>query len=126
MVYQKPDSSRSGELPLGGDCLDKETTFIFSRVKTRSCGNRDGLRVFLCEASCQLDLGETGLLPWVDQFQFERDSVIPQSEALTGEQTLISELKTRIHSLKREKAILEKAAAFLVSDEINRSNRLIY
>ena len=31
-----PDSPLSGKLPLEGDCLDEETTFIFPRVQTGS------------------------------------------------------------------------------------------
>ena len=74
------------------------------------------------EVCRQLDLGETGLLRWVEQLQFERDGGVPKSEALTDEQKKIQELESRIHRLEREKAILEKATALLVSDEINRSN----
>jgi hypothetical protein len=32
-----PDSPLSGRLPLEGDCLDEETTFIFPGVQTGSC-----------------------------------------------------------------------------------------
>ena len=34
----------------------------------------------------QLDLGETALRRWVGQLQFERNSGLPKSEALTAEQ----------------------------------------
>ena len=74
------------------------------------------------EVCRQLDLGETGLRRWVEQLQFERDGGVPKSEALTDEQQKIQELESRIHRLEREKAILKKATALLVSDEINRSN----
>jgi len=73
------------------------------------------------EVCRQLDLGETGLRRWVEQLQFERDGGVPK-EALTDEQKKIQELESRIHRLEREKAILKKATALLVSDEINRSN----
>jgi ADP-heptose:LPS heptosyltransferase len=42
-----PDSPLSGRLPLEGDCLDEETTFIFPGVQTGSCGDGTGSRVFL-------------------------------------------------------------------------------
>ena len=74
------------------------------------------------EVCRQFDLGETGLRRWVEQLQFERDGGVPKSEALTDEQKKIQELESRIHRLEREKAILKKATALLVSDEINRSN----
>ena len=70
------------------------------------------------EVCRQLDLGETGLQRWFEQFQFERDGGVPKSEALTYEQKNIQELGR----LEREKAILKKAKALLVSDEINQSN----
>jgi len=73
------------------------------------------------EVCRQLDLRETGLRRWVEQLQFERDGGVPK-EALTDEQKKIQELESRIHRLEREKAILKKATALLVSDEINRSN----
>ena len=71
------------------------------------------------EVCRQLDLGETGLRRWVDQLRFERDGGVPQSKALTDEQQKIQELEAKIHRLEREKAILKKATALLVSDEIN-------
>jgi transposase len=78
---------------------------------------------FSCREVCrQLDLGETGLRRWVEQLQFERDGGVPKAVALTDDQRKIQELESRIHRLEREKAILKKATALLVSDEINRSN----
>ena len=80
------------------------------------------VQVFSYRDVChQLDLGDTGLRRWVEQLQFERDGGVPK-EALTDEQKKIQELESRIHRLEREKAILKKATALLVSDEINRSN----
>ena len=75
-----------------------------------------------CEVRRQLDLGETGLRRRVELLRFERNGGVSKSEALADEQTKIQELEFRIHRLEREKAILKKATALLVSDEINRSN----
>ncbi len=44
-----------------------------------------------------------------------------QSKALTPEQQTIQELEARINRLEREKAILKKATALLMSDEFNRT-----
>ncbi len=41
----------------------------------------------------------------------------PKSKALTPEQQKIQELEARIDRLEREKAILKKATALLMSDE---------
>ena len=74
------------------------------------------------DVSRQLDVGETALRRWVDQVKFERTGGVPEAEALTDEQRKIQELEARINRLEREKSILKKATALLVSDEINRSN----
>jgi len=95
----------------------------FSREFKREAAGMVLDQGFSCREVCrQLDLGETGLRRWVEQLQFERDGGVLKSEALTDEQKKIQELESRIHRLEREKAILKKATALLVSDEINRSN----
>ena len=50
-----------------------------------------------------------------------RVGVTPKSKALTPEQQKIQELEARIDRLEREKAILKKATALLMSDEFNRT-----
>jgi len=76
----------------------------------------------IVEVCRQLDLGETALRRWVDQVKFERNGGVPKTAALTEEQRKIQELEARINRLEREKAILKKATALLVSDEINHSS----
>ncbi len=49
----------------------------------------------------------------------ERNGIAPASgKAITPEQIEIQELKARIQRLEREKAILKKVIALLMSDEI--------
>ncbi|CDT83548.1 transposase (fragment) [Vibrio coralliirubri] len=45
----------------------------------------------------------------------------PTTKALTPEQKKTQELEPRINRLKREKTILKKASALLMSDELERS-----
>lgn len=71
------------------------------------------------EASRSLDVGETALRRWVQQLKQEHNGETPQAKALTPEQKEIQELKARIDRLEREKSILKKATALLMSDEIN-------
>lgn len=71
------------------------------------------------EASRSLDVGETALRRWVQQLKQERNGETPQTKALTPEQKEIQELKARIDRLEREKSILKKATALLMSDETN-------
>jgi transposase len=73
------------------------------------------------EASRSMDVGETALRRWVEQLRLERGGSTPMSKALTPEQQKIQELEARISRLEREKSILKKATALLMSDELERS-----
>lgn len=68
------------------------------------------------EASRSVGVGETVLRRWVRQFQMER-----QGKAITPDQQRIQELEARIERLEREKAILKKATALLMSEGIERT-----
>lgn len=74
------------------------------------------------DACRSLDVGETALRRWVDQLKLERGGETPRSKALTSDQCRIQELEARVNRLEREKAILKKATALLMSDELNRSH----
>lgn len=73
------------------------------------------------EASRSLGIGESALRRWVGQVQQERNGVTPQSKALTPEQQKIQELEARIARLEREKSILKKATALLMSEDHERT-----
>jgi len=75
----------------------------------------------IAEAARAVDVGATPLRRWVEQLREERDGVTPKSKALTPEQQKIQELEARINRLEREKAILKKATALLMSDELDRT-----
>jgi transposase len=74
------------------------------------------------EACRSLDVGESVMRRWVKQLKQERGSVTPTSKALTPDQQKIQELEARVTRLEREKAILKKATALLMSDEMNRTH----
>lgn len=73
------------------------------------------------EACRSLGIGETALRRWISQLEQERRGVTPRSKALTAEQQRIQELEARISRLEREKAILKKATALLMSDELDHT-----
>lgn len=73
----------------------------------------------IAEAARSLDISETVIRRWVKQLKNEREGVTPNSKALTPEQKKIQELEARINRLEREKSILKKATALLMSDEMN-------
>lgn len=74
----------------------------------------------LAHICLQLDISQNSLRRWVQQFQFELNGGIPETKALTDEQREIHKLKAHINDLERDKSILKKATALLVSEEINR------
>lgn len=73
----------------------------------------------LQEACRSSDVGETALRHWVQQLELERNGETPNAKALTPEQQKILELEARINRLEREKSILKKATALLMSEEMN-------
>ncbi len=73
------------------------------------------------DACRSLGVGETALRRWISQLEQERRGVTPKSKALTAEQQKIQELEARISRLEREKAILKKATALLMSDELDHT-----
>ena len=73
------------------------------------------------EASRSLGAGETAFRRRIQQLKLERGGGTPVNKALTVEQKRIQELEARVNRLEREKAILKKATALLMSDEMNRT-----
>ena len=73
------------------------------------------------EACKSLGVGETALRRWVDQLRSERGGTTPKAKALTPEQQRIQELEAKVNRLEREKVILKKATALLMSDELERT-----
>ena len=73
------------------------------------------------EASRSVGIGESVLRRWVRQLQSERQGITPQSKAMAPEQQRIQELEARIERLEREKSILKKATALLMSEGIERT-----
>lgn len=67
-----------------------------------------------CEA---MGVGETAMRRWVNQLEAERNGISPQgSRAITADQQRIQELEAQVKKLQREKEILKKASALLMSD----------
>jgi len=67
-----------------------------------------------CEA---MGVGKTAMRRWVSQLKEERLGTTPKgSRAITSEQQKIQALEAQIKKLKREKEILKKASALLMSD----------
>ena len=74
------------------------------------------------EACHSLDLTPSALRGWVNQLKAERGGGTPKSKAMTPDQQRIQELEKRVNRLEREKAILKKATALLMSDELDRTH----
>ena len=76
----------------------------------------------ILDASRSLGVGEGTLRRWVMQLKQESAGITPKSKALTPEQQRIKELETRIDRLEREKAILKKATALLMSEQMQHTH----
>ena len=100
---------------------EQATTYVFRRVQTRGRGPGVGPRLQLYDACRSLGVVDSALRRWVKQLEAERQGVTPKSKALTPEQQKIQELEARINRLEREKALLKKATALLMSDELDRT-----
>ena len=74
------------------------------------------------EACRSLDLTPTSLRGWVNQLKAERGGDTPKAKAMTPDQQRIQESEKRVNRLEREKAILKKATALLMSDELDRTH----
>lgn len=73
------------------------------------------------EASRSVGIGESVLRRWVQQLQSERQGITPQSKAMMPDLQRIQGLEARIERLEREKSILKKATALLMSEGIERT-----
>lgn len=70
------------------------------------------------EACRAMDVSRTAMYRWVQQLQEESDGVTPKAQALTPEKQRIQDLEAQVKRLEREKSILKKATALLMSDEM--------
>jgi transposase len=65
-----------------------------------------------------MGVGDTAMRRWIQQLQGEYNGVTPKAQALTPEQQRIQDLEAQVKRLEREKSILKKATALLMSDEM--------
>lgn len=74
------------------------------------------------EASEAVGVSLSAMRNWVMQVQKEQGGVTPKGSAITPEQRKIQELEAKLKRVEREKEILKKATALLISDSIKQSN----
>ena len=68
-----------------------------------------------------MGVGPTALRRWVEQLRAERNGKTPEkSKAMTPDQQRIQELEAKIPRIEREKEILKKATALLMSDSLDQ------
>jgi transposase len=73
------------------------------------------------DACRSVGVAESVLRRWVQQLGEERQGRTPSNPAMTTDQRRIQELEARIERLEREKTILKKATALLMSEGIERT-----
>lgn len=71
------------------------------------------------EAAEAMGVGKSTMDKWVKQLREELSGRSPKATPITPEQRKIRELELRIQKIEREKDILKKATALLMSDELN-------
>jgi transposase len=76
----------------------------------------------IVQASRSLGVGQSAMRRWVKQLKQEHSGITPKSKALTPEQQRIKELEARIDRLEREKTILKKATALLMSEQMQHTH----
>lgn len=77
----------------------------------------------ITQASEAMNVGQSVIRRWVDQLRLERGGTTPgKSPGMTPEHSRIQELETRLRKIEREKEILKKATALLMSDSLDRSH----
>ncbi len=72
----------------------------------------------MSEASRAMGVGPSAMRRWVVQLEGEHNGITPKAKAMTPDQQRIQELENRVKQLEREKSILKKATALLMSDEM--------
>lgn len=71
------------------------------------------------EAAEAMGVGKSTMAKWVSQLRQEHLGMSVSIKPISPEQRKIRELESRIKKLEREKDILKKATALLMSDEMN-------
>ncbi len=69
-----------------------------------------------CES---MNVGRSTLEKWVRKLRKERQGLVSEGPAITPDQRRIQELEKRIRRIEKEKEILKKATALLMSDSLN-------
>lgn len=70
-------------------------------------------------AAKAMGVGLTTMDKWARQLREERVGITPKASPMTPDQRKIVELEAKIRKIEREKEILKKATALLMSDEMN-------
>lgn len=101
--------------------MTKQRRSFYAEFKREAAGLMLDQGYSHIEACRSLGVVESALRRRVNQLQQKRTGVTPQNKALTPEQQKIQELEARIARLEREKSILKKATALLMSGEHERT-----
>lgn len=72
----------------------------------------------ISKAAEAMGVGKSTMDGWVKQLRQERFGITADSTPITAEQRKIRELELKLKQLEREKEILKKATALLMSDEM--------
>ncbi len=71
------------------------------------------------EAAASMDVGQSTVDRWVRQLRKERSGGTPDASPISPELRRIKALEREVQRLQRERTILKKATALLMSDELS-------
>lgn len=104
---------------LGGGMTTKKNRPTFSpEFRLESAQLVVDQRYSVREAAEAMGVGKSTMDKWVRQLRKERNGESPKASPMTPEQRKIRELEAKIRRIEEEKAILKKATALLMSDEM--------
>ncbi len=72
------------------------------------------------EASEAVGVSQSAIRKWAKQLSGELRGITPKGSAISPDQQKIQELEAKIKRIEREKEILKKATALLMSDSIKQ------
>ena len=113
-----PYTSKSGILPTEIEVFTLKKPSYTAEFKKEAADLVINQSYGIREASEAVGVSQSAMRKWVLQLQGEHDGVTPKGAAITPEQQKIQELEAKIKKIEREKEILKKATALLMSDSI--------
>lgn len=108
-------------MPLDSEVFTLNRRSFTSEFKREAAGLVVDQGYSITQASQAMDINTSVMRRWVGQLRLERGGQTPVTgKAITPEQQRIQELEAQLRRVEREKEILKKATALLMSDSLGQ------